>query len=230
METPKKFKSNDLESNRKVFLQIGFVIALAIVLVAFEWKSTGIKIPELVNASADANFDQDIAIITIQEEEPPPPKKKQEFKMVDDTKEVDDKVKIDTETSMNEILDSFDPIPEYEEPEVKDDIEEKLHFAPEEQPQFPGGWTKMYEYLYNNLHYPQQASELNVEGMVFVTYVVEKDGRITHVKIKRGLGYGCDEEAIRVIKEMPKWSPGRQMDRPVRTQFLLPVKFSLKER
>lgn len=228
METQKSSKFNYLESNRKVFLQIGFIIALAIVLVAFEWQTTGKNAFALDKAAMPANFDQEIAVITVQKEKPPPPKKKQEFEVVEDEKEVDDVVVIDVETSMSEKVDSFAHIPEYEEPEVKDDIDNKIYGVPQDEPCFPGGLPKLYQYLRNHINYPSQAHELNVQGKVFVSFVVEKDGSISNIEIQRGLGHGCDKEAIRVISNMPKWKPGRQMNIPVRTSFQLPISFILE--
>jgi protein TonB len=93
----------------------------------------------------------------------------------------------------------------------------------EEQPFLNG----MYEFLSQNIKYPEEAKELGIQGKVFVTFVVEKDGTIADVKILRGIGGGCDEEAVRVVKSMPKWNPGKQRGEAVRVQFNLPVKFTL---
>jgi protein TonB len=95
----------------------------------------------------------------------------------------------------------------------------------EEQPMFYGD---LYGYLISQIKYPEEAKELGIQGKVFVTFIVEKDGSITDVKILRGIGGGCDEEAIRVIKSMPNWSPGKQSGNAVRVQFNLPVKFTLQ--
>ena len=94
-------------------------------------------------------------------------------------------------------------------------------------PSFPGGDKKLREYLENNLKYPSQAREAGIAGRAFVTFVVEKDGSITDVKLLRGIGGGCDEEALRVVKAMPLWIPGKQRNIPVRVQFNLPIKFTL---
>jgi protein TonB len=93
----------------------------------------------------------------------------------------------------------------------------------EEQPFLNG----MYEFLSQNIKYPEEAKELGIQGKVFVTFVVEKDGSIADVKVLRGIGGGCDEEAVRVVRSMPKWNPGKQRGEAVRVQFNLPVKFTL---
>ena len=83
------------------------------------------------------------------------------------------------------------------------------------------------KYLHNNMKYPLQAKELGIQGKVFLSFVVEKDGSVTDVSLLRGIGGGCDEEAIRVVKNMPKWIPGKQRNIPVRVRFNLPVNFRL---
>ncbi len=98
----------------------------------------------------------------------------------------------------------------------------------EEQPGYPGGEEARIKFLQDNIKYPEEAKELGIQGKVFVTFVVEVDGSITDVRVLRGIGGGCDEEAIRVVKAMPKWVPGKQRGVPVRVQFNLPIKFTLQ--
>lgn len=97
----------------------------------------------------------------------------------------------------------------------------------EESPQYPGGEELRLKFLAENLYYPQAAREASVQGTVYITFVVEADGTITDIRVLRGIGKGCDEEALRVIKLMPKWLPGKQRGKPVRVQYNLPIKFSL---
>jgi len=98
----------------------------------------------------------------------------------------------------------------------------------EEQPGYPGGEEARIKFLQDNIKYPEEAKELGIQGKVFVTFVVEIDGSITAVNVLRGIGGGCDEEAIRVVKAMPRWVPGKQRGVPVRVQFNLPIKFTLQ--
>lgn len=117
--------------------------------------------------------------------------------------------------------------------ETKEKVIEQVEAAPvftivEEMPAFSGGEAALYKYLQTNIKYPEEAKELGIQGRVFVTFVVETDGSITDIKVVRGIGGGCDEEAVRVVKYMPKWSPGKQRGVPVRVQFNLPVKFTLQ--
>jgi TonB family protein len=97
----------------------------------------------------------------------------------------------------------------------------------EEQPFFPGGEEARLKFIMNNIHYPDTAIKNKIQGKVFVNFIVEIDGSISHVRVLKGIGGGCDEEAVRVIKMMPKWMPGRQRGIPVRVQFNLPIKFIL---
>jgi len=98
----------------------------------------------------------------------------------------------------------------------------------QEMPQFPGGEAELFKFLVHHLRYPPEAKEIGVTGRVFVYFVVEPDGSISSLSVKRGIGSGCDEEALRVVALMPRWSPGKQGGIPVRVQFTLPVKFTLQ--
>jgi TonB family protein len=108
--------------------------------------------------------------------------------------------------------------------QVPDDV---IFTVVEEQPRFPGGEEARLQYMMQNLRYPAEARKEGIQGTVFVTFLVEADGSITNVRVLRGIGGGCDEEAVRVIKEMPNWTPGRQRGQNVRVQFNMPVRFVL---
>ncbi len=111
---------------------------------------------------------------------------------------------------------------------VVDPDEGKVFTIVEEMPSFPGGEEKMLAYIAKNIKYPPVARENNIIGRVYVSFVVDKDGKIKEAKILRGIGGGCDEEALRVVKSMPDWKAGRQNGRSVQVQFNLPVNFTLK--
>lgn len=113
-------------------------------------------------------------------------------------------------------------------PEAEEEMSESEIFTVvEETPQFPGGDEMRLRFLSENLKYPQAAREASVQGTVYISFVIEADGTITNTRIVRGIGQGCDEEALRVIQLMPKWQPGKQRGKPVRVQFNMPVRFSL---
>jgi len=119
-------------------------------------------------------------------------------------------------------------IEEVKEQVIQQEAPKEIFTVVEEQPGYPGGDEARIRFLQENTKYPEEAKELGVQGKVFVTFVVEVDGSITDVRVLRGIGAGCDEEAIRVVKSMPRWVPGKQRGQPVRVQFNLPIKFTLQ--
>ena len=106
--------------------------------------------------------------------------------------------------------------------------EEEIFTAVEQNAEFPGGMSAMYKFLGENIKYPAAAQRANVTGKVFVKFVVEKNGSVGQVEVMKGIGFGCDEEAIRVIKAMPKWNPGRQNGKNVRVWYNMPVTYKLE--
>jgi len=108
-------------------------------------------------------------------------------------------------------------------------LDEKVYTVVDEQPEFPGGFQSMYEFLGSNILYPEQAKKANVQGKVFLTFVVGSSGKIRDVKVLKGAGFGMDEEAARVVKKMPKWKPGREDGKEVAVRYTLPIDFRLKK-
>lgn len=116
------------------------------------------------------------------------------------------------------------------EGEVDDDVDaDYVCVLVENDPSFPGGMEAMYKFLAENIKYPQEAKDNNISGKVYVTFVVETDGRITNPRLLRDIGGGCGQEAIRVVKSMPRWNPGKNNGQPARVQFNLPVNFTLTD-
>ncbi|MBR6440933.1 MAG: energy transducer TonB, partial [Bacteroidales bacterium] len=112
---------------------------------------------------------------------------------------------------------------------VEEEIEEEeeVFMVVENDPEFPGGMEAMMKFLAENIVYPQEAKDNNIQGRVFVSFVVEKDGSISNIKVIRDIGGGCGAEVVRVVKLMPKWKPATQKGKPVRVQFNLPVQFTI---
>ena len=111
---------------------------------------------------------------------------------------------------------------------VEEDEDDRVFSVVEQDPEFPGGMEALYRYIAENIKYPQLARDNGITGKVYVTFVVEKDGSISLPRILRDIGGGCGAEAVRVVKAMPKWKPGKQRGKPVRVQFNLPVNFTLQ--
>ncbi len=222
----KKSPRADLESKKIIYTQIGLIIALAVILLAFEWKSYD-KTVDGFGERIVADIVEDIIPITEQKVKPPPPpppKKVIQINVVEDDVEVEDDMLIDAEADEATEMDEYIPI------EVDEEIVEEatIFTVVESMPEFKGGMAKLYSYLGNNIKYPVMAKESGIQGKVYVTFVVERDGSITDVKVLRGIGGGCDEEAIRVVASMPRWTPGKQRGKPVRVQYNLPVRFTLQ--
>ena len=108
-------------------------------------------------------------------------------------------------------------------------VEGKIYDVVQEQPKFPGGMAKLGAYLGEHLKYPAAAQKANAEGKVFVRFLVTKEGEITNVQVLKGIGYGTDDEAVRVVKTMPRWEPARQDGKAVNVLYHLPIKFQLEE-
>jgi periplasmic protein TonB len=224
----KKSPKADLESKKFIFTEIGLVIGLALMLVAFEWKSYEKSVIEVATRQVE-NVAEDIIPITEQKVKPPPPapvKQVVKINIVDDNVTVDDNIDIDVEANENtEVQEYVAPVKSEEEESAE---EAQIFMVVESMPEYPGGEAALYAFLADNIKYPQMAKESGIQGRVFVTFVVERDGRVTDVRVLRGIGGGCDEEAIRVVQSMPKWTPGKQRGKSVRVQYNLPVKFTLQ--
>jgi periplasmic protein TonB len=105
--------------------------------------------------------------------------------------------------------------------------DKEIYLGADEYPEFTGGAKAWSKYMERNLRYPYQAQEESIQGKVFVSFVVERDGSVTDVKVLRGLGFGCDEEAIKVIKKSPLWKPGKNKGVPVRVRYNMAINFQI---
>lgn len=111
---------------------------------------------------------------------------------------------------------------------IDDTNDDQVYEVVDQMPEYPGGFKALSEFLSANIKYPEQAKKDEISGRVFVSFVVEKSGEVSNVKLLRGIGGGCDEEAIRVVSEMPDWKPGKdEKGNTVRVQYNLPIKFAL---
>ena len=226
MEEKKSPKAN-LENKKLMFMQIGLVISLLIAWLAFEHKSYDKREIDPSLLRQTEVLDEEMVEITKQEEQKPQPvempKQTTQLEIVQDDVEVED-IEINAEVEQNEVIE------EYVAPEVVEDevVEQEIFKIVEEMPSFPGGEQKLMKYVGDNVKYPQIARETGIQGRVFVNFVVEPDGSVSNVSVLRGIGGGCDEEAMRVVKNMPKWKPGKQRGKAVRVQYMLPINFTLK--
>lgn len=107
--------------------------------------------------------------------------------------------------------------------------EDEIFTVVEDSPSFPGGRDSLLKYIKQNIQYPESALENEIEGTVYVTFVVEKDGSLSNEKVLRGINQVCDEEALRLVRDMPAWQPGLHRGEPMRVQYNMPVKFELPQ-
>ncbi len=220
----KKNEKADLERKKPIFVQIGLLLATSLVLFGFEYKSYE---KEVVQQSISQNVEiEQIEIQQTQRNETPPPPPAQQIttilNIVDDKIVIDNEIEIDADVDNNQTEYSY--VETTQETEV---VEAEIFTVVEENPTFPGGDEARMKYLQENIKYPQMARESGIQGTVYVTFVVEPSGNITNIKILRGIGGGCDEEASRVVSLMPKWVPGKQRGKSVRVQFNMPIRFVL---
>jgi protein TonB len=219
----KKTPKADLEGKKSIFLQVGLVISLALVFLAYEWKRYD-KTDNDWDQMEVIEIPEELTQITRQEIEPPKPKPQTtDIEEVEDDEEVEDII-INVEDDMDAEVQDFVPVDD----NVEEPVEAEIFTVVEESPSFPGGDEKLYEFLQKNMKYPQMARESGIQGIVYVTFVVEPDGSISNVRVLRDIGGGCGEESIRVVKAMPRWTPGKQRGKAVRVLFNLPVKFTLQ--
>jgi protein TonB len=222
---PKKYKEADLEGKKSYFFEVGLIVALLVVFGAFEYKSYDKQTIDITQRAVDDTPEEIIPITEHKPPPPPPPPPKQvtQIKIVEDDVEVEDDIEIDAEADDDTEVEEYIPVEEEEEI-----VEAEIFTVVESMPEFPGGTGELYKYLGNSIKYPPLAKESGIQGRVFVNFVVEPNGSISNVKVLRGIGGGCDEEAIRVVKAMPTWKPGKQRGKAVRVSYNLPIKFTLQ--
>ena len=225
----KKNPKADLENRRGLYLEIGLVVVLVAVLVAFNVKSYDKEEKAQVERQVSEE-QEEIIIQTKTEELPPPPPPEQpevstEFEVVEDDAEIKTELVVNAEVTDETKNIAITPV-KIEQEEEEEDVQ--IFTVVENDPEFPGGMEALYKYLRDNIKYPQLARDNNITGKVYVTFVVERDGSIANPRILKDIGGGCGQEAIRVVKSMPKWTPGKQRGKAVRVQFNLPVSFNLQ--
>ncbi|MEA3449056.1 MAG: energy transducer TonB [Bacteroidota bacterium] len=225
----KKSKHAKLENKKVLFLEIGLVVVLGLVLLAFEWGTPELKKNQLGDINMENLIDEDI-LNTFQEEPPPPeeiPKPEKE-KVVEVLTVVPDDKK-ETEVEINtEIDENTKVVIDMTQFEDKEEETEPIPFSGvEQQPEFPGGDVALLTFLKENLTYPEVPKENNIDGTVGIKFVINKNGEVTDVSIHRSIDPYLDKEAKRVISQMPAWKPGKQRGKPVPVTYILPVKFKL---
>jgi len=223
----KKSPNASLEDKKLTYVLIGLVLVLSICYVAFEWTEKEVTKYEVNDT--DFFFEEEIDIQQTTQETPPPPpppavQEVEVLNVVEDDVEVET-IEINTEDDKDVEVIIAPPV----EAPVEEEEEEVIFVVVESMPEFPGGQQALFKYLAENVKYPVIAQENGIQGRVICQFVVNKDGSIVDVVAVRSSGEpSLDKEAIRVIKSMPKWKPGKQRGKPVRVKYTVPVNFRLQ--
>jgi len=231
MEVKKSPKAS-LENKKLLLTEVGLVIALLVVYAAFNYSSREAQVAVLEDTTQVVVEEE---MIAIQNELPPPPPEapsipvlSDQIDIVDDDIKLDDDMFINLEDDANLAVD----IQDYKEAEVEEEEveEEAIPFQlVEQKPSFNGGDANEFsKWVNSKLVYPEIAKENGVQGRVTLMFTVEADGRVTNVRVVRGVDESLDKEAVRVVSSSPKWKPGRQRDRAVKVTYTFPVIFQLR--
>ncbi|MDL2262872.1 energy transducer TonB [Bacteroidales bacterium OttesenSCG-928-I21] len=234
MQEKKSPKAN-LEKQKFLFTEIGLILALALCLLAFEWSTQDISVSSLGDLSQSDLMEEEIDITQqeeeIQEPEPEPEPEPEQEQIIEELVVVEDDVKVDDIKINTEADDKTKIAPQIvasDFGDVEDEEVEPIEFAVvEEKPVFPGDEIALQKFIAQNTVYPPVAKELGVQGRVFVQFVIDKTGKVTKVQIARGVDPALDAEALRVVKLLPNWSPGKQRGKNVPVTFIVPINFKL---
>ena len=225
----KKSPKADLEGKKSTSLLIGYVLALAVMFIAFEWSERDKKVTTDTGI-AELLFEEEIIPITEQEQKqapPPPPeapKAEEIIQIVENDAEVEESTIQASDETDKAVEVKYVPV-EVEEEEVE---EQQIFQVVEEMPEFPGGMAECMKFLSKNIKYPPISAENGIQGRVIVQFVVNQDGSIVDPVVVRSVDPYLDKEALRVIKTMPKWKPGKQRGKAVRVKYTVPVTFKLQ--
>ena len=223
----KKSEKASLEKDKLMYVLMGLVFVLSLCYVALEWTEREVTKYEVTDT--DLFFEEEIEIQQTTQETPPPPpppavQEVEVLNVVEDNVETES-IEVNAEDDKAEEVVIAAPV----EAPVEEEEEEVVFVVVESMPEFPGGQQALFKYLSENVKYPVIAQENGIQGRVICQFVVNKDGLIVDVEVVRSGGDpSLDKEAIRVIKSMPKWKPGKQRGKPVRVKYTVPVNFKLQ--
>lgn len=225
MECKKSFRA-DLRNKRSLLLEIGLAVALALVVAAFAYTPDEYRIgkPDLAYAPVEA----DIATVSTEHREPEQVKKRVEVKIYNDVIEI---IKNDRTIQTDIPFDDIDEFTLIEpvKPVAEEATEEEIFVFAETMPMFQGGDLNTFRnWMMKNVRFPQAALDNNLYGRVVLSFVIDKQGRLTDIEVLQSPDRSLADEAVRVLKQSPKWSPGKQRNQVVNVRYTLPVDFRLQ--
>ncbi len=217
----KKTKRADMQNRRVLFLEIGLVLALALVVAAFSWSQKEKKVVAMVDVAAAVEEE----VIVNTEEQPKQQEVRPQVNQV--LSEFIDVVRNETQIDTNYTFDDFDEDIQVEVPVIEEEVVEDLPiYNAEEMPTFQGGDLNSFrKWVYDRIQYPRIAQENGIQGRVTLRFVIERDGTLTNIEEFASPDKSLTEEAIHVLKQSPKWSPGKMRNKPVRIWYVLPIEF-----
>ncbi|MEX0811556.1 MAG: TonB family protein [Chitinophagales bacterium] len=215
----KKYEEANLNKYHGLFLRVGLIFSLGLVILAFSWTTYEKQVKSLGEVVALDEFEIEPPQ-TQREPPPPPPPPPPEIKVVEDEEIIEEEIEIDIEIEEDTEIEMPEQI---EEEEVNED---EIFQVVEDMPQFPGGEQALLKYL-ASIPYPAIAKENDIEGSVFIRFVIDKEGNVTSVQIAKGTDKILNEAALKHVKKMPKWTPGKQRGKAVKVQYVVPIKFRL---
>ena len=224
----KKSQQASLEDKKFTYLLMGFVLVLSICFVALEWTEKEVTKYDVVDE--EWAFEEELDIQQTSQDITPPPPPPAPVAEVEVLNVVENDVETQTiEISSEETNEEVVIAPPVEEVKEEEEDEQVVFVVVETMPEFPGGTQALFKYLSENVKYPVIAQENGIQGRVICQFTVNKDGSIVDVEVVRSGGdASLDKEAVRVIKSMPKWSPGKQRGKAVRVKYTVPVNFKLQ--
>ena len=219
-------KSNaTLENKRFIFVLMGFIVALSVLYIGFEWTAKF----KVVDIHPPIQWIDDGLDIPITQEPPPPPPPPPPDLITDVIKIVPDDVVVDPIQLHNPEEDGRETPPPLPFIPIDEEIVIPPFYIVEQMPKFPGGQQALMRWLSTNIRYPALAIQHNIEGRVFIQFTVNADGSIEDIQIVRSADPLLDREAVRVAHQMPNWIPGKQREQPVRVRLTLPITFQLQQ-
>ena len=222
----KKNPKADLNRLRSIFFSLGLIIAMALVLYAFEWET---KMSEAKKMGKVEDVDAESEQVRVTKREPPEPKKKPpKPKVTDVLNVVEDDVDVEEEMQIVDMGADEETTVEVKAEKEKAEEEEEIFYVVQDMPSFPGGQKKLREYLAEHIEYPTVARENQIEGKVYVRFCVTKTGDVEKVQVARGVDPLLNKEAKRVVRNMPKWKPGSQRGQNVNVWYTVPINFQLQ--
>ena len=221
----KKSPKADLNNKKGLFLEIGLVISLGNVIIAFAIGQKDKDVEKIETEVVAA--EEEVIINTVQEQKPPQPVKQTIEVFSDFINVVKNDAKITTEFSFDDFSEDVVIVQQEVFVEEEEEDDTPLLFV-EDMPSFQGGdLNKFRNWVQSRLKYPAIAQENNIQGKVTLSFVIEKDGTLTHIEVLQSPDRSLSEEASRILAQSPKWTPGKQRNIPVRVKYILPVDFVL---